>query len=95
VNASKNPVASVKLYHTKNNGITWTLITTLKPITTTPNSLIVPAWPSGDYGWTVPPVAEPKTKCKVKVVLKSATGATLGSDVSDTVFTIAPPLPPD
>ena len=95
VNASKNPVASVKLYHTKNNGITWTLITTLKPITTTPSSLIVPAWPSGDYGWTVPPVANPKTKCKVKVVLKSATGATLGSDVSDAVFTIAPPLPPD
>jgi hypothetical protein len=88
VNVTKKPVASVKLYYTKNNGITWIPIETLKPITTTPNSFIVPVWPSGDYGWTVPDVPGPKTKCKVKVVLKSATGATLGSDVSDAVFTI-------
>jgi len=87
VNVPKKPVASIKLYYTKNNGITWILIETLKPITT-PNSFIAPAWPAVEYGWTVPPVSGPKTKCKVKIVLKSATGVTLGSDVSDAVFTI-------
>jgi hypothetical protein len=87
VNATKSEVASVKLYFTKNNGTTWLPITTLKPITT-PNSITGSDWPPVEHGWTVPDVPAEKTKCKVKVVLKSATGATLGSDVSDAVFTI-------
>jgi hypothetical protein len=100
VNATKSDVASVKLYWTKNNGTTWLPIITLQG-TTAPNPNVMlepvgpPLWPSGAHAWDVPDVPATKTKCKVKVVLKSATGATLGSDVSDAGFTINPPLPPD
>jgi hypothetical protein len=77
LNPTKKPVASIKLYYTKNNGTTWTPIETL-------------AGPAVEYEWTtIPTVTTPKTKCKVKIVLKSSTGATLGSDVSDAVFTIS------
>ena len=72
---TKKPVTSVKLYYTKNNGTTWTLITKLD------GSAV-------EHEWTVPTVAAPKTKCKVKIVLMSVTGVNLGSDVSDAVFTI-------
>jgi hypothetical protein len=48
---------------------------------------------TGSYSWAVPWVA-PSTTCKVKVVLKDASGKTVGSDVSDGVFTIRPvPIP--
>ena len=48
----------------------------------------------GNFLWTVPKVAKEKTKCRVKIVLKSASGKALGSDVSDDVFTIQPaPVP--
>jgi hypothetical protein len=77
VNATKNPVASIKLYYTKNGGTTWTSITTL-----TDGELT-------SHEWTVPAVTSPKTKCKVKVVLKDEVGANLGSDVSDGFFTIS------
>lgn len=88
-NATKSEVASVKLYYTKNNGTTWLPIETLKPITTEDSkSLTGSEWPPVEYSWSVPNVPGEKTKCKVKVVLKSATGATLGSDVSDAIFTI-------
>ena len=90
VNATKSEVASIKLSYTKNNGITWLPIETLKQETTgAPKSLTVPDWPPVEYGWLVPDVPGEKTKCKVKIVLKSATGVTLGSDVSEAVFTIS------
>ena len=72
----RSPWTSIKLYYTKNNGTTWTLITTL-------------AGDETSYEWTsVPTVTTPKTKCKVKVVLKDANGASLGSDSSDGYFSI-------
>jgi C1A family cysteine protease len=75
-NATKNPVASVKLYYTLDNGLTW------KPITTLTEN-------TGSYSWqTVPVVAKDKTKCRVKVVLKDGAGKVVGSDMSDSTFTI-------
>jgi C1A family cysteine protease len=74
-NATKRPVASVKLYYTVNNGLSWKLIKTLQ------SNL-------GSSSWVVPSVSAPKTKCKVKVVLRDAEGNPVGSDISDNVFTI-------
>jgi hypothetical protein len=75
-NTPKNPVSSVKLYYSVDNGLTWKLIDTLADNT-------------GSYSWQpVPPVARDKTKCKVKVVLKDGTGKVVGSDTSDSTFTI-------
>jgi hypothetical protein len=89
VNQTKDEVASVKLYYTMNNGTTWKTITTVPKPTTALKPMTAPLWPSGEYEWTTLPVVQgPKTKCRVKVVLKSAKGVTLGSDVSDAVFTI-------
>jgi hypothetical protein len=88
LNSTKSDVASIKLYYTMNNGTTWKPITTLKPIATVATITGI-LWPAVEYEWTtIPTVTAPKTKCKVKIVLKSSTGATLGSDVSDAVFTI-------
>jgi hypothetical protein len=72
-NNTKNPVTSVKLTYTTNGGSTWILIDT-------------PTGNSGSYNWTVPNV--PSSSCKVKVVLKDASGTALGKDASDGFFTI-------
>jgi hypothetical protein len=72
-----HPVTKVKLYYTKDNGATWTLIKKLN------------GNPASDF-WTVPTVARSKTNCKVKVVLYDASGYSVGSDVSDGTFTINP-----
>jgi hypothetical protein len=76
------PITKVTLLFTKNGGLTWSLIANL---TAGPYS-------PGDHSqpWTVPSVAAPKTKCRVKVVLKDAAGVTRGNDVSDASFTISP-----
>ena len=76
-NATKRPVARVKLYYTVNNGLSWKLIQKLE------SNL-------GSYSWEVPSVSNIKTECKVKVVLKDAKGNTVGSDLSDSIFTIDP-----
>jgi hypothetical protein len=76
-------IKKVQLYYTKDGGANWILI----PPTLTGD------YPPGDYRqpWTVPPVGTtPKTKCKVKVVLKDAKGLIRGTDVSDNFFTIEP-----
>jgi len=58
------------------NGLTW------KPITSLIES-------TGSYSWqTVPVVAKDKTKCRVKVVLKDRLEKVVGSDTSDSTFTI-------
>ena len=76
-NATKKQVAEVKLFYTKNGGKTWNKIDTLDGN-------------PGSYGeWTVPDVPKVKRKCLFKVVLKDANGNTLGSDTSDSYFTIA------
>lgn len=72
-NATKRPVAGVKLFYTINGGTTWAPIKTL-----TGNP--------GSYNWRVPNVSS--SSCKVKVVLKDASGNKVGSDVSDNYFTI-------
>ena len=69
------PVAKIVLHLTTDGGTTWTKIATRV------ENL-------GTYDWTVKPVAKPKTKCKIKVVLKDAGGATVGSD--NAFFTINP-----
>jgi hypothetical protein len=74
-NATKNPVASVKLVYTTNGGTTWILIDT-------------PTGNPGSYEWTVPDVTS--SSCKVKVVLKDTTGTAVGKDASDGFFTIQP-----
>jgi len=76
-NETNKPVVTVKLFYTKDGGITWKLIGT--------KSL-----DDGTYPWTMPYSTRPKTKCKVKVVLKDASGKIVGSDVSDRYFTIQP-----
>jgi hypothetical protein len=73
------PVAKTKLFYSTNGGNTWNLIKTLKGD---------PGLIGASYSWTVPSVSS--TKCKVKVVLKDASGINVGKDVSDKVFTIGP-----
>jgi hypothetical protein len=76
-NGTIRPVASTKLFRSMNGGSTWTLI---KTITGNPSN----------YYWIVPTVTVPKTRCKIKVVLRDSGGVTVGSDISDGVFTIQP-----
>jgi hypothetical protein len=73
------PVAKTKLLYSTNGGTTYNLI---KTFTGDPGATNV------SYSWTVPNVSS--TKCKVKVVLKNASGINVGVDVSDKVFTIQP-----
>jgi hypothetical protein len=82
---TNQPITKVQFYYTKDGGTTYNLITTLSG-----------AYPPGGYSqpWTVPGVGTtPKTKCKVKVVLKDQKGVIRGSDVSDNFFTIEPLVP--
>jgi len=77
-NATKGgPPDSVELYYTKDGGTTWNLITVLDGI-------------DESVDWLVPTVKKPRTECKVKVILRSRGGKSLGSDVSDVNFTIQP-----
>ena len=82
-NTTKAAIAKVLLFYTKNGGTTWKEI---DPTVVKTNT--------GSYDWTVPDVGETlKTKCKAKVVLRDAANNVIGSDVSDSTFTIQPPLP--
>ena len=74
-----HPVDRLILSYTLNNGLTWRKIDT----TDDPSN-------DGTFDWPVPEVAKEKTKCKLKVVLKDSSGKTLGSDVSDSGFSIKP-----
>jgi hypothetical protein len=77
---TKAPVTTINLYHTKDGGTTWVLI----------NNPPIDDAASTRYNWTVPPVASSKSQCKVRVVLRDASGNTLGSDLSDSFLTIKP-----
>jgi hypothetical protein len=78
--------------------IQWTTNKTIRPLaktvlkyTTDGTTWKVMKRLSGDpeiYSWTVPDVSS--TKCKVKVILKDAGGANVGTDTSDKFFTIQP-----
>jgi hypothetical protein len=74
-NETKRPVKKVKLFYTYNGGTNWILIYTLNGN-------------PGSYRWRVP--GANSANCKVKVVLKDANLVTVGSDVSDELFTIKP-----
>lgn len=74
-NGTAKPVASVKLSYSINGGVSWKAI---KTVMDNP----------GSYDWTVPNGSS--DTCKVKVVLRSAGGAIVGSDISDGAFTIQP-----
>jgi hypothetical protein len=82
-NQTKSDVTKVVLSYTTNGGTTWKPIETLSGDTYPPDPYSRP--------WTVPEVgASPKNKCKVKVVLKDASGKVVGSDTSEAFFTINP-----
>jgi len=76
---TKNPVERVNLTYTMDGGVTWKSIS--PPLMGNPET----------YDWKIPLVANKKTKCKVKVVLKDKAGNIVGSDASDGSFTIEPP----
>jgi hypothetical protein len=77
-NETKSYVAKVKLYYTKDKGVTWDLIDTIRGSN------------PGSYEWIVPAVWRTKEYCKVRVVLLDMSGNTLGRDASDSYFTIQP-----
>ena len=81
-NVTVNPVEKVVLYYTKNataTPIIWKQIASFR----------VAKYP-GTFPWEVPLLPVTETKCKVKVVLMDARGVIVGSDVSDSYFTIQP-----
>jgi hypothetical protein len=78
-NATIAEVKRIVLSYTLNNGLTWKTIDTS-----------VDSANDGSFTWNVPTVTSPKNNSKVKIVLKDASGNTVGSDVSD-VFTIQLP----
>jgi len=78
-NVTKNDVDKVILYYTLNGGSTWVKIAT-----------ILNANPGFFSLWQISPPAKTKSKCKVKVMLKDKNGNTMGSDISDSDFTIIP-----
>jgi hypothetical protein len=78
-NATKRVVAKVKLFYTKNNGVTWLPMTTIEGSN------------PGTYDWIVPSLTKAKKNCKVKVVLRDSEGNTIGTDISDDVFTMQSP----
>jgi hypothetical protein len=82
-NATKRPIAKVKLEYTKNGGLTWIPIIALKD----PAYLSVG---SHSYPWDVPIVEKNKTNCKVRIELRDADGNILAADASDNYFTIQP-----
>uniref|UniRef100_A0A7V5XIA6 Bacterial repeat domain-containing protein n=1 Tax=Thermodesulfobacterium geofontis TaxID=1295609 RepID=A0A7V5XIA6_9BACT len=77
-NQTIRPVAKVSLSYTTDGGATWKGIKTFTG--TNP----------GSFRWKVPAVDSPKTQCKIRVILRDSAGAVVGSDVSDSYFTINP-----
>jgi len=77
-NGTIKPVAKVKLSYSKNNGIKWLPITTIKGSN------------PGTYDWIVPSLTKAKNNCKVKVVLRDSAGHSIGKDISDQVFMMQP-----
>ena len=76
--ATMNPVSQIQLSYSLDNGATWKAFDSQPPTN------------AGSYQVTLPEVNKPKFNCKVKVVLKDASGKKVGTDVSDGVFTINP-----
>jgi hypothetical protein len=82
--ATIRPVTQVKLFYSLDKGVTWNPFLSQPVLGSDPESHTV----------QLPAVQKTKSNCKVKVVLKDASGKNVGSDVSDGVFTIEPaPVP--
>jgi hypothetical protein len=79
-NRTIRPVASVNLSYSLDGGATWKKI----DMSADPSN-------DGSFSWTIPPVTTDKTKCKVKILLKDSANNSVGSDMSDSVFTIQAP----
>lgn len=75
---TKEEIAEVVLKYTVNEGKKWKRIITIKEDN------------PGTCLWTIPNVTKTKKKCKVKVQLKDKNGNRLGTDASDSYFTIKP-----
>lgn len=75
-NTTRNTVGKVRLYYSKNGGIDWNLIGTVKG--NNPET----------YDWKVPMVYRTKSNCKMMLVLMDYYGNSLGADTSDGFFTI-------
>ncbi len=80
INGTKDSVASIQLSYTLDGGQSWKSIAKITELSPDLNS----------HEWTVPKVNKLKTNCKLKIVLKDKNGKSLGSDVSDTPFSISP-----
>jgi hypothetical protein len=78
-----DPVQTVLLYYTLDGGVTWKKIASLSDPYTAQETLHT----YNSFNWPI--VTKPKT-CKVKVVIKNDSGFTMGTDVSDDIFTINP-----
>jgi hypothetical protein len=74
-NTTKSPVTTVKLSFSTDNGLTWVSIPTDNVN-------------DGSQNWTLPPVKGDKSKSRLKIILKDASGNTVGKDISDAAFTI-------
>jgi len=74
-NTTKSPVTTVKLSFSTDNGLTWV------PIPTDNVN-------DGSQNWTLPLVKGDKSKSRLKIILKDASGNTVGKDISDAAFTI-------
>lgn len=68
-------VANMVFYYTLDGGVSW--------------KQFLPV-PGQSWTWQVPVVTAPKTKCKMKIVLKNLAGGVLATDLSDGFFTINP-----
>ena len=77
VNATTKTVDSIRVQYSIDGGTTWREIATL-------------AGGPGIFGWTVPTVNAPKRNCKIRVALLDASGASLGKDDSDRMFSHRP-----
>ena len=82
--APQRPVAKVILYSTRDGGLTWLPMMTMK------NSTGLTAPGSHSYLWTVPSVATVRPQCRVRIELRDTDGNILGAHNGDGPFTIQP-----
>ena len=77
MNLPPEPVAKFRLRYTNDGGTTW-------------KAIVTRLGNPGRYDWKVPAVLNTKKRCKIKVVLLNSLGSIIGSDMSDSRFTITP-----
>jgi len=80
-NDTKSSIADVNVYYSKDGGVSWLPIDVGPPHQSN----------RGYFVWKVPLAKAPKTRCKIKVVLKKSNWGAVGSGVTHGYFTIRPP----